>query len=385
MRVIESETVGGAVRPVGGYPADNVTALYLGSNFSNRFLCYSESDSRRRPGHEHWILAPYRNSYVLHADVDPYLTSEQIAGIVWTVTWRTLEPTQGNYDWTLLNHALNRCQALGKRCIVRVFAKTYSGGFSDPAGAIPAAGNLAVPDYIASDNATYGGAAYRGGIYPVYLSGSAVGWGAMFERAAVMARWKALVTAAKANIGGHPAFAGWIGPDESTRSAWNGSSLPAEISFATVAAANREIYAHDIATFGVDRCWPCINYIDNTATPATANDQTIAEQAWAAQQGCNVAYSDTFPMPETANAFMQPVYWSDIRASMAPGRQILVHVDRLSLGANDTGLTSRMYRCAVQTYRLDADITAWAYWSSNSTDREAYWAAQTLARANTGR
>lgn len=374
------------MRPIGGYPQDNTTALYLGANFSNRFLCYTESDARRRTEHEHWIMAPYRDSWVLHpTEVDPYLTSDQIRGIVWTATWRALEPTEGGYDWTQLIRTLDRCQELGKRAIIRVFAKTYSGGFSDPAGAIPSSGNLPVPDYIPSNPATYGGAAYRGGIYPVYLGGSPVGWGALFERAAVMMRWKALVTAAAAAIGNHPAFAGWIGPDESTRSAWNGSGLPAEISFATVSAANREIYQHDIATWGSGKCWPCINYIDNLATPAVANDQTIAEQVWAAQQGANIAYSDTFPMPETANAFMQPVYWSDIRASMVAGRQILVHIDGLSLGANDAGLTNRMYRCALQTYRLGADITAWAYHSSNPADRAVYWAAQTLARANTGK
>lgn len=384
MQVIESEVVGGDRKPVGGFPSENSMALFVGSNFSNRFLCYEESDNQKRAGHENWILAPYRSSNVLSSDVLPYLENEQISGIVWTVLWRTLEPTEGSYSWTLLDSLLSKCQELGKKCIVRVFAKTYSGGFSDPAGAIPVAGNMAVPDYIASDNATYGGAAFRGGIYPVYLSGSPVGWGAQFENTAVLNRWKALVSAARARIGGNEAFHGWIGPDESTRSAWTGSALPSGISFATVSAANREIYEHDLSEFGAAKCWPCINYIDNTATPATANDQTIAEQVWAAQQGLNVAYSDTFPMPDTANAFMQPVYWSDVRASMASGRKILVHVDGLSLGANDSGLTSRMYRCAIQTYRLGADITAWAYWSSNSTDRAAYWAAQLEAMSSTG-
>lgn len=379
MMVLETEIVDGVRRPLGGWPLNAGCTLQLGGNFGNRWLCYAAEENRRNRGHEHWIKAPYNNASLTHSDSASYLEDSRINGCVWLGTWRAMEPTQGGYNFTAMLAALDRCAALGKKMIVRVVAKVYTGNIADSESAIPLPANLAVPDYIPSDASTYGGTNNRGGIHPVYLSGNGVGWGAQFENAAVMARWKALVTAAKAVIGSHAAFAGWIGPDESTRSAYNGSGLPNGVTFATVSAANREIYQHDALTFGVSNAWPCINYIDSTASLATANDAVIAEQTWAAQQGYNIAFSDIYPVPEAATVFMQPVYWNDIRARMVGGRKILSHVDLLSLGANDSGLAARMMRCATQSYRLGSDITAWHYFVSNGTDRAAYWAAQQAA------
>lgn len=377
--VLDTAVTGGVRRPLGGWPSDAGCAINLGTNFSDRWLCYAPEDNLRNLGHQHWIKAPYSNASLAHADSASYLEDSRISGCVWTCTWRAMEPTQGTYSFAAMLAALDRCASLGKRMIVRVFAKVYTGNITDSDAAIPLAVNLAVPDYIPSDSATYGGAANRGGIYPVYLSGVGVGWGAHLDRAAVLERWKALVTAAKAAIGAHAAFAGWIGPDESSRSAYNGSGFPDGITFATVSATNRAIYQHDAATFGAANCWPCLNYIDSTASLAAANDAAIGEQTWAAQQGYNIAFSDIYPVPEAATVSMQPVYWTDTRAQMTAGRHILSHVDLLSLGANDAGLPARMIRCATQSYRLGSDITAWHYFVSNSSDRAAYWAAQRAA------
>ena len=381
MRVLETSSVGGVQTPVGGWPTNGGTAISLGANFSNRWLCYEPSDNLRRAGHEHWIKYPYASAQnpLTHGDIAAYLEDPRISGIVYLTRWRLLETSLGVYDFSKIITALDRCQSLGKRMAIRIVCKIYDGNITDPGGAIPVSTNLAIPDYIPADSATYGGSSFRGGIYPVYISGTGLGWGAQFENAAVMARWKALVTAAGAAFGSHPAFAGWTGPDESTRSAWNGSALPAGMSFATVSAANREIYQHDAATFGASKCWPAINYVDSTASLATANDATIAEQTWAAQQGYNIAFTDTYPIPETATVFMQPVYWNDIRAQLASGRQIMATVDNLSLGANDADLPQRMIRCARQTYRLGADITVWQYFTGDSALRAAWWAAQQAA------
>lgn len=382
MKVVNTTLGGdGNRRPASGdFPKNVSVALSLGANFSHRWLCYDSADNLRRPGHQHWIKAPYFNCFSLtHSDIASYLEDPRISGIVYLATWRVLETSQGVYDFAKVIAALDRCAVLGKKMIVRVVAKVYYGNITDPGGAIPVPGNLNIPDYLLSDSATYGGTAFRGGVYPVYLGGSGVGWGAQFETTAVLNRWKALVTAAGAAFGNHAAFAGWTGPDESTRSAWNGSSLPSGLSFATVSGANRAIYQHDAATFGAAKCWPCMNYIDSEKSLAIANDDTAAELIWAVQQGYNLALSDTYPMPETATVFMQPAYWADYRASMAEGRKALTHVDLLSLGANDAGLPDRMRRCAVQTYRLGSDITAWHYFVSNATDRAAYWAAQQAA------
>jgi hypothetical protein len=380
MRILNTTPILGINTPEGGWPINTGTAINLGTNFSNQWLCYEPVDNLRMIDHEHWIKCPYFNpSSLTHSDVASYLEDPRISGIVYLATWRAIETSFGVYDFTKIIAALNRCAILGKKMIVRVVCKVYYGNITDPGGAIPLPANLNVPDYLPLDSATYGGTSFRGGIYPVYLSGTGVGWGAQFETSNVLDRWKALVTAAGAAFGNHSAFYGWAGPDESTRSSYNGTALPAGHSFATVSSANRLIYQHDAITFGASKCWPVINYIDSEKSLSVANVDTIAEQSWAAQQGYNIAFSDTYPMPETATIFMQPAYWNDIRAQMVTGRKVLSHVDLLSIGANDSGLSDRMKRCAIQTYRLGSDITAWHYFVSNSTDRAAYWAAQQAA------
>lgn len=380
MRVLTTTLGGDGVRrPVGNWPSTTAEhAIHLGSSFSDRWLVYERGDNQRPTGHQHWLFAPFEDaSLTANADVKSYIEDPRISGVVYRTNWRSLEPSFGVYNFddggsftSNIVSALDRCQVLGKKLIVRVLAKVYTGNITDSAGAIPLPANLAVPDYIPSDSATYGGTSFRGGIYPVYLGGSGVGWGAQFENANVMARWKALVTAAYARFGKHPAFAGWIGPDESTRSAYNGSGYPAGISFATTRDANREIYLHDRTTWGADKCWPVINYIEGGTV-----DEQIAEQVLAATNGMNVAYSDTFRMPEQATTTMQPVYWNNIKTSLATERKVLVHVDGLSMGANDSGLAKRMIDNARQTYRLGASITAWYPFGVSVGGDPAYWAA----------
>lgn len=381
MKVIDTAIGGDSIRrQAQPFPQRMGCAVHVGANFSHRWLCYEASDNLRRPGHQHWIKCPYSNpSALTHPDIASYLEDSRITGIVYQATWRALETSQGVYDFSKITAALDRCAVLGKRMIVRVVCKVYTQDITDPGSAIPLPAKLGVPDYIAADNGVYGGTAFRGGIYPVYLGGTGVGWGAQFETAAVLTRWRALVTAAGAAFGNHSAFDGWIGPDESARSSFNGSSLPAGHSFATISGANRAVYQHDAATFGAAKCWPCVNYVDSEKSLATANDDTVGEMQWAAQQGYNVAFSDIYRMPDEATAFMQPVYWTDARTSLAQGRRVLSHVDLLSLDANDAGLPRRMFDCAIQSYRLGSDITAWHYFVSNSTDRAAYWAAQQAA------
>ncbi len=380
MRVLDTAVGGDSVRRVvGGWPAVAVEhAINVGSAFNDRWLIYERGDNKRVSGHQHWLFAPFDDcSLTANADVKSYIEDPRISGIVYRTTWRSLETSSGVYNFddaglftSNIVSALDRCQVLGKKLIVRCMAKVYTGNITDGAGAIPLPANLNVPDYIPADSATYGGTAFRGGIYPVYISATGVGWGAQFETTAVLNRWKALVTAACARFGSHPAFAGWIGPDESTRSCYNGSGYPAGLTFATTSAANRLIYAHDIATWGASKCWPVFNYVEGGTV-----DEQITEHRWIGQQAANVAFSDIFRMPEQASTLMQPAYWSAIANYLQPGRQILSHVDLLSMGANDSGLTARMIANARQSYRLGSNITAWYPYGVSVGGNAAYWAA----------
>lgn len=374
MKAFPATTVGGVLRPASTFPDEMECCIFNGQ----QYLCYSNADRFRKAGHEHWMMAPFKNASLLNAEVAPVIEDARISGIVWTTDWRTLETSLGVYSFSSMLTQLNRCLALGKRMIVRVIAKTYSGAYTDPGAANPTP--LALPDYIVNDNATYGGAQYRGGIYKVYLSGSPVGWGAQFEADAVRTRWKALVSAAATAIGSHAAFAGWIGPDESARSSWTGSALPTGITQAAVIAANQDIWANDAVLFGTAKVWPNINYIDSTETIAASNQATIDLQAWCAAQSMNIALSDTYLVPGSVTQYLQPVYFSTPRADLAAERKHLVHIDLLSLGANDAGLGQRMIDLARQSYRLvGAGITAWNPYVASAGGNAAYWTAMQAA------
>lgn len=358
----------------------NVPSIDLGATSiricnGEKYISYNAEDELPNVGHENWLLAPYRGASMgAGSETLPLMEDVRIKGIVWTTDWRTLETSEGVYNFAPTLRALDQALSLGKKLIVRVYAKTYSGAFTDPAAANPT--TLLVPDYIVDNPAVYGGAAYRGGIYKVYSGGVAVGWGPVFETAAVRARWKALVTAAGAAIGSHAAFAGWMGPDESTRSAYTGSGLPAEINQAAVIAANQDIWTHDISVFGSIKVWPVINYIDSTETIAVSNQATIDLQTWVATQGMNIAVSDTYRVPEKVTRYLQPVYYSLPRNDLAANRKTLVHVDLLSLGANDAGLTERMIETARQAHRLGADITVWNPYPVSAGGHANYFVAQ---------
>jgi len=367
-------TVGGVLRPTATFPDEMECCIFNGQ----QYLCYSNADRFREAGHEHWMMAPFKNASLLNAEVAPVIEDARISGVVWTTDWRTLETSMGTYNFTSMLTQLARCQALGKRMIVRVLAKTYSGAYTDPGGANPT--TLALPDYIVDDHATYGGSANRGGIYKVYLSGSPVGWGAHFETEAVRTRWKALVSAAEIAIDGASAFAGWAGPDESTRSAWTGSGLPAGITQAAVIASNQDLWAHDAETFGASKVWPVVNYVDSLESITASNQAAIDLQAWCATQGMNVALSDVYLVPGSVTQFLQPVYFSTPRSDLAAGGKHLVHIDLLSLGANDAGLGQRMIDLARQSYRLvGAGITAWNPYVASAGGSAAYWTAMQAA------
>jgi len=341
------------------------------------FLSYAWKDSQRPSGHQHWMLAPFKTASLLNSEIAPIIEDARISGVIWTMDWRQAETSFGIYNFTSLINQLNRCSVLGKKLILRMFCKTYSGSFTDPVGALPT--TLAIPDYIPLNHSTYGGTAFRGGIYPVYLSGTAVGWGPMLENDAVRSRWRLMVEAIKSAVGNHPAFAGFIGPDESARSAWTGSALPVGMTSSSVIAANKDMWSHAAAHFGYDKTWPVVNYIDGTESTSINIQNVIDTQSWVSASGMNVALSDTYLVPSKVTQFLQPVYYSTPRKDMSPGRKTLVHIDLLSLGAVDAGLNQRMIDLAKQTYRLGADITAWNPYTVGGGGSASYWTAMQAA------
>jgi hypothetical protein len=173
-------------------------------------------------GHENWMLpegynANLNSSYYRQCVMDT-------DGILYTIHWRDLESEAGVYNFSAVMSALNFAATNGKKMIIRVFYKSYSGTQPKP-----------IPSYMLNDEITYGGSPSQGGLRPNAFGGHTP----RFEHPAVMERFKALITSMADKFGNHPALQG-MGPDES---AWSYGSLWGTLATAGLTAAQVR-YAH---------------------------------------------------------------------------------------------------------------------------------------------
>lgn len=350
----------------------------LGLGFPVYTTSVGKNSNKRPVGHQHWMLSPWKNASLTgNPEVANVFNDDCISGGVMTTDWVSLEPTQGLFTLNWVGLQLDTALARGKQIIIRIFAKTYSGPFADVLGAPPLTSVL--PADIPLDCTTYGGLPGRGGLYTVYMGGKAAGWGASFENPNVRARFKALLLAIYNQFGSHPALKGIMAPDESCRSAWNGTGLPLGMSADTVAAANRDIYAYTAGLFGAARTYPVINSVDGFDPLFTTLQNTSNLQTWATGSGMSLGVSDLFV---TADWHLQPAYFNLPRLDLQAGRQLAVHCDLMSLGEDDSTLNDRMVGMAKQSYWLmggNAGITAWNPKPTSAGGSPNYWLAQKYA------
>lgn len=352
--------VDGQPQPAGPLDVSPVVTV----NTTLDFLSYNAEDNLRRPGHRHFILAPWLNAYLgPDGPLSAMLTDERISGVVFTTSWETLEPQRGVYKLGVIVNAVQRCRALGKRLILRIFAKNYYLGASP-----------ALPGYIR---------AMIGATYPVYLNGCAVGIGAMFENDLVRDRWSKLISRLASRFASIGTVIGIVAPDESARSAWNGFDLPTGMVSGSVMSVNEAMWQQQAALFGARRTMPCVNFVDGYESQAGANANARALQTAMIASGMSIAVSDTFALPEAMSQYLQPVYFQMPPPGMTSTGNVLVHVDDLSLGAIDDTLDARMQANAIQTYRLGATITAWSaqadYWPAMQRAIDATLAFRTAS------
>lgn len=346
--------VNGALAPAG--PLDPAPVCIVNTTLD--YLSYAAADSLRLPGHRHGILAPWADAYIEPgSQLYPIVSDPRISVFEYLTTWRTLEPRPGAYNFVELHRAFKRCHAIGVDFVLRSLAKSYVIGAALP-----------VPDYIA---------AVANGTYAVYSNGVAVGVGAMFENDYVRGRWKALMAAIAHQFAASKTLIGVIGPDESSRSAWTGTGLPAGMSSTAIMNANSDMWRNDAALFGASRAMPCVNFVDGTETQAVTNANARTLQSWAVSQGMSLAVSDTFPLPQAMRQSLQAVYFQMPIPSMAVGTNVLVNVDHMSNIVAPGGDLWELERDnAIQTYRLGATITAW---NPEPMSGPNIWAAQRAA------
>jgi len=349
----------GLYEPAGPLDGSPVVSV----NTTLDYLSYNANDNLRVPGHRHFMLAPWQDAYIGGGQLYPILADPLLSGIVLTTTWRTLEPSKGTYDLTVIKNAVATCKALDRDLILRIFDKNYYVG-----------AKLPYPDYVgAMANATY----------PVYQGGHAVGTGAMLENPEVRRRWKMLQAVIAAAFAFEPCLVAVIGPDESARSAWNGSGLPAGVTMEAVVESNMDVWSHCRDLFGASRTMPCINYVDGTETQAVTNAASRMLLSWAVAEGMSIAVSDAFDLPRQMSQYLQPPYFDLPHPDQAPGTLVVGHVDQMSLKVPADGsmtLDQVMVSDAVATYRLGCNVTAW---NVNPNGGPEIWASQKRAIQST--
>ncbi len=80
-----------------------------------------------------------------------------VKGIVIVPNWYTLEPEEGQYDWSSIYDAIGRAEAMGKEVTITPYAQTFHSLADNPYTA-------GVPKYIVDDHQTYGGSPGHGGL-----------------------------------------------------------------------------------------------------------------------------------------------------------------------------------------------------------------------------
>jgi hypothetical protein len=293
-------------------------------------------------GHQNWMM-PDSKDVAFSSGLSYYHQCVlDTDGIVHPVTWLNMETSEGVYDFSALTATLNYAATYGKKVIARVFYKAYS--------ATP----KPLPAYILNDHVTYGGASTEGGL----RANSFPGWTPRFDNAALMARFKALITAMAAAVGSHSALQG-VGPDES---AWSFAGVTQSGLTATmIRDAHKEICLHFQTCFPGKEIYPLINYCD-----FSTGAEVLTLLQWSVANGFLVGMTDTFRLPEQI-ASIQPV-----STAYPTSTKTIMYVDYQSTGANDLGLTERMLENARECARNRADITVWYTRGGASS---TYWAA----------
>lgn len=115
-------------------------------------------------------------------------------GILWDVLFRDIEISFGVYDWTTIDNYAAECEARGVRWGLKVFFRTYSAGH-------------AIPDYMITDTATYGGGYGTGNSAGGEYIGASGEYNAKIWVTAVANRFTALLQAIAARYNTNPYFA----------------------------------------------------------------------------------------------------------------------------------------------------------------------------------
>ncbi len=140
------------------------------------------------------------------SELDVAVDNDEFVGAQVRYTWKSLEPTKNNYNFSAITTHLNYMAAAGKQLLIQINHKTYSDSHW-------------TPDYIRSD------AEYDGGVVE-QTAGGGSGYFAMLWDAEVQARYEALISALATSFDSNPNFEGVVYLSESIIGIWDSCQSP---------------------------------------------------------------------------------------------------------------------------------------------------------------
>lgn len=327
------------MRRVRGIQSDNALAhvTYRASLSTSYYFGVPAANLRHKAAVQQWMMTDGYNPVISAAYFADCLAP--MDGVIFKARWVDLETSQGVYNTSRLDAAVDYCAARGKRLILRLWFKSYTDA-NDPPLSPP------IPAYIVSAPATYGGASGSGGMRKSYTYPTWAGWAAMLDNSAVRDRMYALIDYIGNRYKGASAFFGW-GLDESQ---WGAAyPLPAELTTATVAATNIALHERMASAAPGKLVIQFANFLDSGTV-----DNVLDHVEDGKGRGWAVGVTDVFSVPTRAVS-MQPSYY----ALPDPGRFTIVCSEGLTFGSNDAGLSARMDDAYRMCAMLGADICAW--------------------------
>lgn len=274
-------------------------------------------------------------------------------GVVWIFRWRDIETSEGVYNFNTLNQTLDYLSSMGKKCIPRIYFKSFLDA-NDP----PTPASLLVPDYVLNDTDRFGGATGSGGMFKGYnfSNGGWVwqGWTVNIVNTNVRNRIKALITALISNGRSRLSYEGFCF-DEFVLGLYHGiwpdgvdqrGEISSILDLTSTAAQNSK-YPTDV--------YVGMNYLDADQPPVYNDVRALTGSI--TSNGMKLMLPDVF-LQEL------PVY----RQFAANGGGIAT-IDSGDRGADDAGLQARSNATYNRSLSLNPRITAWYYHGATSN----YW------------
>jgi hypothetical protein len=345
-------------------PIDPSTAEQITVNGWRAFESKAEDRVWDNTKHEMWLMPNSRGLKYLgtgaYNQVGHALNDPRIKGIVYTANWKDLEPTLNGYTMTSIDsaattgvnsllYALDLAHSLGKKLVLRIWWKSYT-GYS----ATPNTATVSVPPYLLNDSQYGGSTAGAYGVKVVYVGTTASGWGAAINRTAVFNRITALFDAiansvvvgthallgTNGKIGMHPAFSGFCF-DESTFGWVSNNTEPDDLTFTDFKTINRNLYTAQLNAWAtvntarqaaglpkVDQI-AVFNYLDTVGSLAQAITDTVVEHDYITDTiGMTPGWSDVDR--DDMKAYLgQPAFYKTMNDLLPANSTVkgLVHID----------------------------------------------------------